>query len=329
MILGPSTPQTHEGLWDLVQARLQHIERGLEVLRDRFSLDGQVEVDALLCDAGGRPVLLFQSTLAEDHELPSRILQAREWFECNARVLATTFGRVDRANSACWSSGESVRCLVVGFDFSAGCLQRLGAMGIEDVSLYRVETLDLDGQAYASVTPQLGPAFEAADSWEAPEGVTDEDCRARFLRLLDIVRRLDPEFVVAGDRYSRRCSIRGVELLEVRSDHGALWGRVPDLVAGEAGDRRPEDIPLADSQDVSELADRCLRAYLLYLRNSPATSRPRAAVAAPERSHALSRSVLSAGPRPLETIRARLAESEITEEEYDAFRDMDPSSQRS
>ncbi|MGA1525581.1 MAG: hypothetical protein ACO4CZ_16570, partial [Planctomycetota bacterium] len=186
------------------------MERGLRVVRRELVLHASLGVgacagaegeglviDALGADAVGAPVLLFIAQLEQDRCLPARISEATEWFARNAAMLTPIL------------DGDGVRLdlparvFVVGFEFTASCMERLSALSQAagagrctraDVSAFRVEGLVLDGVHHVGVARVLGGAGDGR--LRAP---AESELGKRCEQLAELLECLDPELTQDGE----------------------------------------------------------------------------------------------------------------------------------
>ena len=237
MIAGPILPRTPEGLWDVVRSDAERLERGLRIVRRELFLDGELVVDALGADTLGRPVLLFAASADGDAQLVSRITDARDWFERNALMLRSPL------------EGSAVRVelpprvIVVGFDFTAQCIERLRRAADPDLEALRIVFCHVDGRRHVGAVPVLGGAQAPA---EPPEPLG---------RIAGLLARLDPELSVVRERYGMSWWIDGALVLRVERGRRGLRAVVPEH----------EDCALRGEAEVDEVVDAAMRRYLELL----------------------------------------------------------------
>src|SRR5690606_30851506 len=209
-------------------------------------------------DAIGRPVLLFFGVLDEDHLLPGRIREAREWLLGHGGVLASALreARVDFA--------QRPRVFVVGHEFTASCLQRLRDFDDEWLSVFRVAGLAIDGRVHVGVEPLIDQGRGTGAGLELPEPLRSTDPERQVERLVDFLRRVEPAVRATGDRYSRTFVAGHLELVTVTTDGVALRAEVPEH---GAFDVRP-------GHTEADLRDAILRRYLATHGRSRAAEPP-------------------------------------------------------
>ncbi len=294
MIAGPILPRNADSLWRLVREDPDQIEQGLRLVRGELALESGVAIDSIAADAAGRAVLVFVATLEEDQKLPGRVAEARAWFQRNARML----DRVLAADGLDLS--PPIRALVIGFDFTATCLDRLRDLADDGLSVLRVEGFRLEGELHVGVQPLLATerAVQTVDAFALPPTLTAGTDDAVFDRFLELLRRLDPDLRATGDRYSRQWHLPGGMVCELARLGGEVQVRVP----GGTG------APLHEVDDVTRAFDPILRRYL--------------AVQNPDESaiDSLAEDGLVIEDAPLGASRLpQFGDASITSEEYDAF----------
>jgi hypothetical protein len=274
MIAGPILPRTADGLWEAIRKDPERLERGLRVVRRELVLhaglapaargvsgeDGLV-IDALGADAVGAPVLLFVAQIDQDRCLPARIAEAGEWFARNASMLAPIL------------DGDGVRLdlparvFVVGFDFTASCLERLsilarmaatGGKSPTDVSAFRVEGMVLDGVHHMGVARVLGGEGDARLG--AVEG---SEVGKRCEQLAELLDCLDPDLTMDTERFARTWRCQGTTIL--RLERGAR--RLRAVIPGEGG------VEILQEEDLAEACDLAMRRYLTVVRGEDAVMR--------------------------------------------------------
>lgn len=259
MIAGPILPRTVDGLWESVRQDPGRLERGLRIVRRELVLEGGLVVDALAADAVGAPVLLFVAMVDRDRQLPGRIAEARAWFARNASLLAPVLeGLGVRAD-------VPPRIFVVGFEFTESCLERLREDAADDLAVFRIEGLYVDGVRHVGAVRVLGSTGDAALGAEAhstPAG------HAR--RLAELLQRLDPDLAVDGDRYSRTWRLDGTTVIRLERDARRLRAVVP----GE------DEVELWSGDEVVEAFDSAMRRYLAILDGQAEPEEPPALVGA-------------------------------------------------
>ncbi len=274
MIAGPILPRTADGLWEAIRKDPERLERGLRVVRRELVLhaglgtggaaipagDGLV-IDALGADAVGAPVLLFVAQIEQDRCLPARIAEAREWFARNAPMLTPIL------------DGDGVRLdlparvFVVGFEFTASCLERLsllaqlaaaGGREPADVSAFRVEGLILDGVHHIGVARVLGG--EGDIRLGAPEA---SEVSKRCEQLAELLECLDPELTQDAERFARTWRCQGTTILRLERDARHLRAQIP----GEGA------VDLIHEEDLADACDLAMRRYLTVVRGEDAVVR--------------------------------------------------------
>lgn len=306
MIRGPILPHLRESLWAIVAARLDAIERGLELVFEGFDCsNGQIGlVDGLARDAMGAPVLVVLA-LDGDALLAARVLAAREFLLRVGDALATA---LPEAN---FCFGTLGRILVVGTEHSAASLDLLQRFGLPGVQICRLEPFRIAGQerfavrwlrgAVAAVGAPADAAAEAGSTHgEHAPFCVDALGQPHWDAIRQICERIDPAVRVGGDRFSRRITWQGRVLGEVVSVGGQLRASCP---GGSA-------IDVQDSRDVRAFADQLLRRYATYAglaRTAAPDARPAAAAVARNGR-------LDAG-----SLRASLAAARLSAEEYSAL----------
>lgn len=292
MIAGPILPRTADGLWEAVRHDPGRLERGLRIVRKELVLEGGLAVDALAADAVGAPVLMFLALIDRDRDLPGRIAEARDWFARNAAVLAPIL------EGAGLRTDLPPRVFVVGFELSAGCIDRLRREARPEDGVFRIEGLYIDGVRHVGAVRILGESGGGSGNAAlcAPPGGA---IGARARRFSDLLQRLDPDLVVDGDRYSRTWRLDGTTVLRLERDARSLCATVPGLEVRE----------ILGDEDVVEVFDVAMRRYLAVLDGT----------AEPESVPALE-PARPAGAAPARAGLARATgNTEVTADEFEAF----------
>jgi hypothetical protein len=274
MIAGPILPRRADGLWEAIRKDPERLERGLRVVRRELVLHASLGVgacggaegeglviDALGADAVGAPVLLFIAQLEQDRCLPARISEATEWFARNAAMLTPIL------------DGDGVRLdlparvFVVGFEFTASCMERLSALSQAagagrctpaDVSAFRVEGLVLDGVHHVGVARVLGGAGDGR--LRAP---AESELGKRCEQLAELLECLDPELTQDGEPYARTWRCQGTTILRLERDARRVRAVIP--TEGE--------VELLQEEDLADACDLAMRRYLTVVRGEDAVVR--------------------------------------------------------
>lgn len=289
MISGPIPARTREGLRDVTRRHLEAAERGLVLVQDDLLFEGSCRVDALARDAHGTPVLLFLVMPEEDRDVPARVLDAQAWMIANPRLLAQALPlrgvHYDRPP----------RVVVVGFEIPEALLARLQALRLASLDVYQVSWFSAGGELNVGMVPIVGTAMSGdEDGFRVPTGIEDPRQRSLCSRFLDLLQRLDPGLEVFGDRFSRRFSLAGRTLGELRQVDGGLQFEVPRQHGPAAV------FALADWGDCEAAADSAMRRYLACSTE--------VAVPADE-----------VGALSFSTIRRSVAQAQLSREEYSAL----------
>lgn len=304
MISGPVFPRNGEGLSELVDSHLDEIEHGMVLVERDLEFSPDCRVDALAKDAAGRPVFLFFAQQDAEALLPGRILTASAWL-VSGMPLLRSFVTHDGLEY-----GEAPRMIVLGFDLHASVLQQLGQLREVGVEVYQYCSVRVSGSERGGVFPVLGACALGEDGpRQLPDGVRDPQARTLGGRFLDLMRRLDPDVQVTGDRYSRTFSYGTDVLAELSLRDGHLCVRVPEV---------PES-DLRTQEDGQAIAEAVTRRFLaLDGMNSPEPD--------PKRTLATSSVVRSAG-RPdlsLERLRDVADSAQLSPEEYSVLGESGP-----
>ncbi|MHC5062916.1 MAG: hypothetical protein ACYTG5_02945 [Planctomycetota bacterium] len=248
MISGPVVPRSYEGLWELVRSDPERLECGLVLLEEGLVIDQDLRIDALARDAAHGPVFLFATLGDEGRSLPGRIMEARDWLMRNQDLLRQALPdqglRLDR----------EPRCMVVGFDFDEAFLRRLGAMDVGDISAFRFETLAIGDQVHIGVNQLLGSKKRIGDLQAIPDGPSGV-ARNLGMQFVDLIKRIEPDCEVQGDRYSRSFFAEHGLLARLQVEGGRFRAISP------CGANRL----LGSSADQGELADAVLRYHVAML----------------------------------------------------------------
>ena len=248
MISGPVFPRNREGLAELVERHLDEIERGMVLVDRDLECGADCNVDALAMDAAGRPVFLFMAQRDTEASLPGRILTASAWLVSGVSLLRrfVPFDGLDYSQPS--------RMVVLGFELSAGLLEQLSQLRELGVEVYQYCSVRVGDRERGGVFPLLGGAdLEGGDADQLPEGVRDPQARALGGYVLDLMRRLDPDVQVAGDRYTRTFSYGSDALAELYLRNGQLSVRVPDA---------PDVCSLRTQEDAQLVAEAVTRRFL-------------------------------------------------------------------
>lgn len=302
MIRGPILPQLREGLWAIVAARLDAIERGLELVFEGFDCsNGQLGlVDGLGRDAMGAPVLIVLA-LDGDAMLASRVLSAREFLQRVGDALATALPE------ASFCPGTIGRVLVVGTEHSAASVDQLHRFGFSGVQICRLEPFRIAGQERFAVQWLRGqmsapvpsePVADAAGD-DAPFCV-DAHGQPHWDAIRRICERIDPAVRIGGDRFSRRITWQGRVLGEVVS----VGGQIRAVCQGGA------PIDVHDSRDVRSFADQLLRRFAVFA----GLTRP-----GPAPGESVQAGASRTGRAEAGSLRATLAAARLSPEEYSAL----------
>lgn len=250
MISGPVVPRTIEGLWDLVRSDPERLESGLTLIEERLVIDEDLRIDAVARDAAHGPVFLFAALAEEERSLPGKIMEAREWLQRNQCLLRQALPdrglRLDR----------EPRCMIVGFDLSEAFLRHLSAIEAGDLVAYRFETLIIDDEVHVGVNQLLGPRPGKLELNSLPDGPAG-DARAYGLQFVDLIKRMEPDCEIGGDRFSR----------SYYADHGLLARLQVEGSSFRAFSPCGASLRLVHLQDPNEIADTILR-YRSLMANS-------------------------------------------------------------
>lgn len=332
MIRGPVLPKMRDSLWELVSARLDAIESGLELALESFECGDPAlgVVEGIARDAAGGPVLVLLA-VEGDTLLPARALAADRFLQ---RVGAALPEALPEAN---FSHGQQGRLLVVGTESSAGLLQQLCELPLHGLEACSLEPFRVAGEerfavrwlARGGVLQPVGVEQEGGqDGGEAAPAFCVPRAQLEVWEELHrLCRSIDPEVVVTGDRFSRRVTWSGYLLGEVFTSDGVVVGRSATGLV----------LALRVSRDVRRFGDQLLRAFAqrarLDMSPRPAAdpvrepnSGPRASEATAVRAQAnrASAEPVSA-PRhgaqadAGESLRTSLAASRLTPEEHSAL----------
>ncbi len=248
MISGPVVPRSYEGLWELVRSNPERLESGLVLLEEGLVIDQDLRIDALARDAAHGPVFIFATLSDEGRSLPGRIMEARDWLLRNQELLRQALPdqglRLDR----------DPRCMVIGFDFDPGFLRRLEVLDVGDLSAFRFETLSIGDDVHIGVNQLLGGSHPRSELSAVPEGPVG-CARSLGMQFLDLVKRIEPDCEVQGDRYSRSFFAEHGLLARLQVEGGRFRAISP------CGENRLLDSP--DDQGV--LADAVLRHHVAML----------------------------------------------------------------
>lgn len=352
MIRGPVLPQLRDSLWSLVSSRLDCIETGLTLVLESLDCsDGELgPAEGLARDAAGGVVLVMLA-VEGDALLSARALSAGRFL---ARVNDSFALAVPEGN---FCPGTPGRILLIGTEPAATAFGEVCALPIPGLHACTLEPFRIAGRERFAVrwiaTPQdsawsLDVAMHASDGIEATEVEPTEaatspaevatralpqpefvvpPARARLWEAaLSICERIDNAVIVHGDRFSRTISWNGNVLGDVRTVGG-------DLVASSATGVVRD---LRDLRDVRRFGDQLLRAFVhcaqLDIGNdrdsdqqpnsvrTAASSTSGAVMAGNDRTAATRHAVGDRRePTSGETLRASLAESKLTPEEYSAL----------
>ena len=330
MICGPVVPRNLEGLWDLVRRDPERLESGLSLIEEGLVIGEDLRVDALARDAAHGPVFLFAALGEEERSLPGRIMEAREWLQRNQGLLRQALPdqgmRLDR----------EPRCMVVGFEFSEAFLRHLSAIEVGDLVVNRFETLVLDYGTYVGVNLLLGTCPGKRELNSVPEGPSG-DARALGMQFVDLVKRMEPDCEVQGDRYARsffadhgllaRLQVDGGRFrafspcgVNRRLDHQQEPGEVADAVLryhaamtdsalAEAADCHAGDLAGANDETVPRLV-------------AGEISDSEHAGSQGQEENDAAADLGSAVGHTLEGLRRRMAKLKVSQEEYEAFGDL-------
>lgn len=267
MIAGPILPRTADGLWEAIRKDPERLEHGLRVIRRELVLhaglapagrsgpaDEGLVIDAVGADAVGAPVLFFVAQIEQDRCLPARISEACDWFARNASMLTPILDgdgvRLDLA----------ARVFVVGFEFTASCLDRLallaqisaaGGRSAVDVSAFRIEGMVLDGVHHVGVARVLGGGGDARLA--AAEG---SEVGKRCEQLAELLECLDPELTQDAERFARTWRCQGTTILRLERNARRLRAVVP----GHGG------VEIVHEEDLTDACDLAMRRYLHVVR---------------------------------------------------------------
>lgn len=315
-----------DSLWELVSKRLDRIESGLELVLESFECGDPAlgVVEGVARDAAGGPVLVFLA-IEGDSLLTARALAAERFLE---RVGAALPEAMPEAN---FSHGRRGRLLVVGTEGSASLLEQLCELPLRGLDACSLEPFRVGGEERLAVRwlsrGGVRPRGDDAAAAEGPDFCAPRAHTDVWAELKRLCRNIDPDVVVAGDRFSRRITWSGYLLGEVQTSDGVVLGRsATGLVLRLQGPR-----------DVRRFGDQLLRAFARRARLDlsarpaagrrapgdpvrgaseraevrPATGRP----AAEEPRHPRQGAPAPAG----ESLRSSLAASRLTPEEHSAL----------
>lgn len=325
MIRGPVLPKMRDSLWELVSARLESIESGLELALESFECGDPAlgVIEGVARDAAGGPVLVLLA-VEGDTLLTARALAADRFLR---RVGPSLAEALPEAN---FSQGQLARLLVVGTESSAGLLEQLCALPLQGLEACSLEPFRVAGEERFAVR-WLARGGELVSAGAAPEleRAGPELCVPRAYaevwdQLRTLCRNIDPEVVVTGDRFSRRISWNGYPLGEVEVAEGVVLGRSETGLV----------LSLRGGRDVRRFGDQLLREYAQRARLEfgarralePRPGRP----AVREAVDAVGEGAPSTRPgpevpRPVapasadESLRASVAASRLTAEEHTAL----------
>ncbi len=303
MISGPVYPQTREGLRELLERHLDEVERGLTVVECDLELERDLLVDLLASDASGRPVFVFIATHEDGHELPARLLGVRAWLHDSGIGLLGRFfaaGGIDYRRPA--------RFVVIGTEIRPWVLAQLGELRSLGVEVFRVAALRARGQVMVGAVP-LHAADAPAPRVDVP-GPAPRAQRRPGVEFADLMKRIDPDLIVSGDADSRRFSVSGCELAELRIHGDAATVFIPADELLEPSDENAEassplGFELGSAADCREVADRVMRRYVTAVRGE------RAPVAAAAGAPAPNGDTIS-----LDRLRDAVDDARLSSEEY-------------
>jgi hypothetical protein len=298
MIRGPVLPLAREGLWQLVRAQPELIERGLRLVCEDLELGtGELGlVDGLLRDAAGNPVLLMITDDA-DKALIARVAGVHAFCKRNAGGLARAIPEARlRLDGAC-------RLLVVTASMGQEASDLLRRLGIERLEVVEIERFHVGEQERLIVrTGRAGAATGAPPLDDAIDARSGDTLAA----VTAMLRRLDPRIAVDGDRYSRRATHEGRLLCEYWFADELVRGVLP------AEDQRV----LSGTDDARAFVDRVARRYLSMAGERAPKSKPDDVPAAAGEP--------TPGRSGLETLRASMSLARLSREEWSALGDAVP-----
>ena len=336
MIRGPVLPQMRDSLWGLVASRLEQIEAGLTLVQETLDCsDGELgPVEGLARDAVGGVVLVMLATDG-DALLSARALSA-------GRFLSRVHNALPRAvPEAKYCPGVPARILLVGTESTCEAMDEVMSLPIEGLQACVLEPFRIAGQERFAVRwlhssgqdHEVAEALVAGDAGAAatssvvrasssPEFAVPPQRVGLWEATLSICERIDDAVVVYGDRFSRTIAWNGSQLGEVRTVGGSL---VATSATGAVYDLR-------DLRDVRRFGDQLLRAFVKCANlgfgddteSGPEsnTGRADASMAGGDQAAAARLAVGDRGGLGrTETLRASLAESKLTPEEYSALGD--------
>jgi len=307
MISGPVFPRTRAGLWGLIEQHLDEVEYGLTLIERDLELEPGHAVDALARDAGGFPVFLFTADADSERDLPARLLATRGWLATGAPFLRRMLPEAQ-------IDFEQVpRTVVVGFEISPRLLRQLSDLQAAAVEAVRVCSIRIGGRTVVGSMPVLGAGCHGVDdSFYVPRGVTDPESKTVCARFLELMRRVDGDLEIRGDRYSREFRCSGETLAHVASSQNAVRVRVSARLG------RATEFELRSFADCEEAIDCVMRRYLAVLRDGSET--------ATEPDSAESRQGESGDDfaGSLGRLRETVQTSHITPEEYAALGEAGP-----
>ena len=328
MISGPVFPRNQNGLRELMKRHLGEIERGLDLVEQDLELEAGFVIDALGCDAANRPVFLFAVDRDGERDAPMRVLSTRGWLNANTPLLRRLLP----------DSGidfeQTPRFVVVTFEVSDALAKQVRdcAPGCE---IYEIQCVRIGGRARVGAMPRLGAASpDVEDSFALPSGVERAVDRTVCVRFMDLLKRIEPDLDIRGDRYSRHFRFAGESLAELEVQ-GA--GVVVRAVVDREGATR--EIPLTSVDDCVEAVDCVMRHYLTVAAEqdiAPTTTTEPAESHEPKTngnghgnghgsSSSLARTESSEeSPVSLQSLRETVEQSQLTPEEYTALGELAP-----
>lgn len=304
---GPIIPHTREALWQLLRSDPERVESGLRVFETDIVCGEDSRVDAFARDAAGDLVSIFLAP--GDKALVGRIVETQSWLTRHRELLGELLNPGLFADDEGRSRG--LRSLVLGYRFAESLLDQLHGLHIDGLEVLEVDTLSVGGELRTAVRRVLGaePALEAL-----PVGPRADSDRLQAQQFLDLLRRLEPDQWVRGDRY-RRSVYTGSGLLgELRVRGARFAGRSPCGLERE----------LTGDQESAEVLDAILRYHVARAGSSdpPSSAQGPPAAATPRaRTDEPSAPATRVGPEP--GYRRLMSLAEVSQEEFDAISDLE------
>jgi hypothetical protein len=276
MISGPVFPRTREGLRELVEQHLCEIEFGLQRVERDLEFEPGCAADLLAKDAAGRPALVFVVAGDPPGELLTRVLMARAWMQSGAAVLANMVA------SGGLNCELAPRFIAVGYEIHSDLVRLLSECAPGALELYQLRVVRIGGRIRVGMIPLCGVDATADEGpYRVPSGVSSATAKTLCARFLELMRRVESDFRIVGDRYSRRFHHDGVLLTELSVLDGDVRVRIPKHAPSgtpSSADAREQVLELRAVEDCHEAVDRVMRSYLALLAANPRSNADSSAV---------------------------------------------------